>query len=141
MSNRESDAARIRDSLEFAEIAVSSLQSSASVLDNDAMQTSRLWETVYSQASSGTAQYGGNAVSSGRVVFTVPSPYFESLSNRALVEATTLDSILSELVKIEEFYAQSFKDAQRSSDIDEKVRQAMLQQILLLKSNAAVQMK
>ena len=136
ISHRETDSARIRDSLEFSDIAVTSLQSSASVLDQDAMQTSRLWESVYnSQSSGGTDQYYNRSFSSGRVVFSVPSDYFESLSQRAMVETSTMDSVVSELLKIEEFYTHLLKEGRRPAEINEKVRQAMLQKISELKVN------
>lgn len=134
MSNRERDSTQIKESLEYADVAVSSLQSAASVLDNDAMQISRLWETLYAQSSGSSDQYGGRTFSSGRVAFSVPSSYFDSLSNRAVVEAGVLDALLSEFLKIEEFYAHMLKEGRRPSEIEEKVRQAMLQQIAQLKA-------
>ena len=138
VSTRESDSQKTKDSLEYADITVSGLQKATSVLDNDAMQTSRLWEAAYSQPSTGSDQYANRAFSSGRVAFAVPSNYFDSLSRRALIETGTMESVYSELLKIEEFYQHELKEGRRPSEVNEKIRLALVQKIAELKATGSL---
>ena len=100
------------------------------------MQASRLWEAVVTSSAPGQGgdQYFNRSFSSGRVAFSVPSNYFDSLANRALVESRTMESLTGELLKIEEYYAQQLKDGKRGSEINERVRAAMVQKINELKT-------
>ena len=129
---REQDSERIRDSLNFADISVSSLQQSTSALDNDSMQASRLWEAGFSAQPSGS-EYYSRSFSSGRVAFTVPSIFFDHVADRARVEASTLEHVFAELGKIEEYYLYQMKEGRRPAEISEKVRAAMVQKINELK--------
>ena len=136
ISRREADSERIKDSLNFADIFVNSLHQSTSVLDNDAMRTSRLWESVFTTGP-GTGEYYNRSFSSGRVAFSVPSQYFESIADRALVDSTTMEQLCTELSKIEDYYLYQIKEGKRPGEIDEKVRAAMIQKINELKMSNA----
>jgi hypothetical protein len=134
---RESDSSRIKDSLNYADIVVNSMQQSTSTLDGDAMQTSRLWESGFSSAPQ-SMEYHGRSFSSGRVAFTVPSPYFDRVAQRSLVESATMDQLCSELSKIEEYYMYQIKEGRKMSEINEKVRGAMTQKINELKTSSSL---
>ena len=129
---READSSRIKDSLNYADIVVNSLQQSTSSLDNDAMQTSRMWESGFT-AGPMTTDYHGRSFSSGRVAFSVPSTYFDRVAERAAMESLTLDQLCAELSKIEEYYKLQLNEGRRPSEINEKVRAAMVQKIEELK--------
>jgi hypothetical protein len=136
IESREHDSERIRDALSFADISVNSLQQSTSVLDNDAMQGSRLWETSFA-AQPAVADYYSRSFSSGRVAFNVPSVFFDRVADRAMLEAATLEHLFAELAKIEGFYLEQLKEGRRPSELNEKVRAAMVQKLSELKiSNA-----
>jgi hypothetical protein len=116
---------------------MNSLQQSASVLDGDAMQTSRLWESVFTSGPT-TGDIYNRSFSSGRVALTVPSPFFENLAQRALIGTSTIDLLCSEFAKIEEYYAHQLKEGKRPVDIDEKVRAAMIHKIQELKTASSL---
>ena len=97
------------------------------------MQTSRLWESGFTAAPSSTDYYG-RSFSSGRVAFSVPSPYFDRLADKSAIESTTMEQLCGEVAKIEEYYLQQLKEGKRTSDINEKVRAAMVQKIAELKT-------
>ena len=137
IGTRETDSSRIRDSLNYADIVVNSLQQSTSTLDNDAMQTSRLWESGFTSAPQ-SMDYHGRSFSSGRVAFTVPSTFFDRVADRSLVESATLDQLCSELAKIEEYYIYQIKEGRRPMEINEKVRSALIQKINELKTSSSV---
>ncbi len=113
---------------------MNTLQQSTSSLDNDAMQTSRLWESGFTTAPLST-DYHGRSFSSGRVAFSVPSPYFDRVADRAIIESLAFDQLCVELAKIEEYYKLQLKEGRRPSEINEKVRAAMVQKINELKSS------
>ena len=98
------------------------------------MQTSRLWESGFTAAPVSTDYYG-RSFSSGRVAFSVPSPYFDHLAERSEIEALTMEQLCSEIEKIEEYYLRQLKEGKRGADINEKVRAAMVQKIAELKSS------
>ncbi len=127
---------KIRDSLDFAEICVNNIQAATAALDNDAMQSSRMWEALVTASSQTADPYYNRSFSSGRVAFSVPSTYFDSLASRSLTESATVDTVVEELAKIEEFFVNQLKEGQRPSDIDEKVRAALVHKIHELKSTS-----
>jgi hypothetical protein len=116
---------------------VNNIQSTTTNLDNDAMQASRMWEGVVASSTQTSDPYYNRSFSSGRVAFSVPSPYFDSLAGRSLTESTTVDTVVTELAKIEEYIVAQLKDGQRPSDIDEKIRSALVHKINELKSVSA----
>ena len=130
---RERESTKIRDSLNFADITVNSLQQSTSVLDNDAMQASRLWESGCAAVQPTASEYYSRSFSSGRVAFNVPSIFFDQVADRAMLEASTLEHLFAELAKIEEYYLNQLKEGRRPSEINEKVRAALVQKINELK--------
>jgi len=134
ISRRDSDSVKIRDSLDFAEICVNNLQTTTAGLDNDAMQASRMWEALVTASSQTSDPYYNRSFSSGRVAFSVPSPYFDALASRSLTESTTIDSLAEELSKIEDYFVSQFKEGRRPTEIDEKVRAALVHKIHELKS-------
>ena len=98
------------------------------------MDTSRLWESSFSTAPV-SLEYHGRSFATGRVAFTVPSPFFDRVAQRSLIESGTLDQLASELAKIEDFYMLQLKEGRKPSEIDEKVRQALVQKVTELKSS------
>ena len=106
------------------------------------MQTSRMWEAVVASAAqqsstSGMDPYFNRSFSSGRVAFSVPSNYFDSLANRSVVESATIDSLTDELLKIEEYYMHQLREGRRPAEIDEKVRTALVHKISELRTSSA----
>ena len=97
------------------------------------MQTSRVWESVLTSGST-TGDFYNRSFSSGRVALSVPSPFFESVAQRAIVEASTMDQLCSELSKIEEYYVYQLREGKHPTDISEKVRTAMVHKIQELKT-------
>jgi hypothetical protein len=97
------------------------------------METSRLWESGFSSAPA-SLDYHGRSFATGRVAFTVPSPFFERVAERSLVTSGTMDQLTSELAKIEEFYMLQLKEGRKPAEIDEKVRQALVQKVNELKN-------
>ena len=88
-----------------------------------------MWEALMTASSQTMDPYYNRSFSSGRVAFSVPSSYFDSLASRSLTESATVDSVVEELAKIQEFLITQFKEGQRPSDIDEKVRAALVHKI------------
>jgi hypothetical protein len=122
--------------LDFAEICVTDIQSTTGSLDNDAMQASRLWEAAVASSAQTVDPYYNRSFSSGRVAFSVPSAYFDSLASRSLTKSATMDSVVEELAKIEEYYLTQLKEGQRPSDINDKVRAALVHKTHELKSSS-----
>ncbi len=136
IARRDADSVKIRDSLDYAEICVTDIQTTTAALDNDAMQASRMWEAAVASSAQTADPYYNRSFSSGRVAFSVPSPYFDSLASRSLTESATMDSVVEELAKIEEYYINQLKEGQRPADIDEKVRAALVHKTHELKSSS-----
>lgn len=116
---------------------MNSLQQSTSVLDNDAMQASRLWESGCAAVQPTAPEYFSRSFSSGRVAFNVPSIFFDHVADRAMLEASTLEHLFAELGKIEDYYLNQLKEGRRPSEINEKVRAAMVQKINELKMSTS----
>jgi hypothetical protein len=112
---------------------VSNLQSTTSLLDNDAMQTSRMWESLCHKQQT-SDHFFNRAYSSGRVAFSIPSNYFQNLANRSIIESATIDSLTEEFGLIEQYYIQQLKEGKAGSEIDEKVRAALVQKVAELKT-------
>jgi hypothetical protein len=137
INSRENDSVRIKDSLNYADIIVNSLQQSTASLDNDAMQTSRLWESGFSTAPA-ALDYHGRSFASGRVAFTVPSPYFDRVADRSIIQSMTIDQLCSELAKIEEYYIFQVREGRQPAEVNEKVRAALIQKISELKTSRSL---
>jgi len=101
------------------------------------MQTSRMWEASSAPClmASGMDQYFNRSFSSGRMAFSIPSNYFDNLANRAITESATIDALTDEFMKIEQYYIQQLKEGKTSREIDEKVRAALNQKVLELKTS------
>ncbi len=114
-------------------MCVKDMQSDTSTLDNDTMLTARLWEAAVSSSTNSQDAFFNRAFSSGRVAFTVPSNFFESLATKSIVNGTSLENLAVELKRIEEYYQQQLKEGRGPADISNKVRSAMVYKLHELK--------
>jgi 16S rRNA G527 N7-methylase RsmG len=71
------------------------------------------------------------------VAFSVPSNYFDSLAERAIIESNTIEQLCVELAKIEEYYIYQLKEGVKPAQISDKVRAAMVQKIQELKMSSS----
>ncbi len=108
---------------------IHSLQQIAASLDNDSMQTSRLWEAVFSSAMS-IGDY-----MSGRVMFQVPSAYFDALGTNEMVDAMTMEQVLSELNKIIEYI--EINKLTDKSELIRKIHETFIYKINSIKNEKA----
>lgn len=113
------------------------MQSVTSSLDNDTMSTARLWEAAVSSSTTSQDTFFNRSFSSGRVAFTVPSNFFESIANKSAINGATLETLSAELKRIEDFYQQQLKEGRGPSDISTKVRSAMVYKLHELKPAAS----
>lgn len=132
---RQSDLDTTKESLEYADVCVKDLQASTSVLDNDTMLTARLWESAVSSTVGSHDAYYNRSFSSGRVAFTVPSNYFESITNRSVASSVALENVGAEVGKIEDYIRQQLKDGRSTTELNEKVRAAVVHKIHELKTS------
>jgi hypothetical protein len=129
LNQRQSEIERIRNNISYSEVIIHSLQQIAASLDNDSMQTSRLWEAVFSSAMS-IGDY-----MSGRVMFQVPSAYFDALGTNEMVDAMTMEQVLSELNKIIEYI--EINKLTDKSELIRKIHETFIYKINSIKNEKA----